>query len=80
MSLVRVNSELRHRVHEAMQEPFRFERHERFAMRQLLQSGAGSDLAEQVFVDTARHALGRHGTVAMRRSSAPTRRSAAIPA
>jgi len=57
MSLIQISMELRQEVHSAMASPFRFERHERFAMRQLLQSGQVRDLADEVYVEAARKAL-----------------------
>ena len=61
MSLVQVSRELQREVRAALSSPFRFERHERFAMLQLMQSGQIGDLADTVYVDAARNALHRHG-------------------
>lgn len=55
MSLVNVTPELQNCIRNAMQNPYRFERTERFAMRQVLDRAE----IEKVFVETARAALAR---------------------
>lgn len=55
MSLVNVTPEFHNCIRNAMQHPFRFERTERFAMQQVLDS----EEVEKVFLDTARAALAR---------------------
>jgi hypothetical protein len=57
MSLIPVSKTLQQQVRTALACPFRFERHERFAMQQLLQSGQISDLADETYVHATRRAL-----------------------
>ena len=59
MSLVPISPELRRDIRVAMASPFRFERHERFAMQKLLQYGQVNDVAEAVYVEAAKRALRR---------------------
>lgn len=56
MSMVRVTPEIHNSIRTALQNPFQFERTERFAMQQVL---CGPEV-EQVFLDEAREALVRH--------------------
>lgn len=53
MSLVRVTPEVHDCIRNAMENPFRFERTERFAMQQVLE---GVEV-EKVFLDTAQEAM-----------------------
>jgi hypothetical protein len=64
MGLTQVSRELQQDVRRAMEHPFRYERHERFAMRQLLEAGQVRDLADPIFVWTARKALRRRAAQA----------------
>lgn len=56
MSMVRVTPEIHKSISMALQNPYHFERTERFAMQQVL---CGPEV-EQVFLDEAREALLRH--------------------
>lgn len=58
MSMVRVSPEIHNCIRAALENPFRFERTERFAMHQVL----GGNEVEQVFLDEAQEALARHGS------------------
>ena len=58
MALVQISQELQHSVQNAMANPFRFERYERFAMQEVLKACESHSPAEKVFVDTAGAALG----------------------
>jgi len=60
MNMVHVTPELQNHLRVALENPFLYERTERFAMSKVL-AGAetGTDVA-QVFVDTAQDALLRH--------------------
>jgi len=58
MALVQVTQDLQDKVQEAMTNPYRFERNERFAMREVLKAWDDHSAAEKVFVDTAHAALG----------------------
>lgn len=62
MVMVQVNQDLQDTVREAMKQPYRFERTERFAMNELLLCAGRDGLVDQIFVDKARDALRRHGS------------------
>ncbi|MBI2992733.1 MAG: hypothetical protein HYY48_00965 [Gammaproteobacteria bacterium] len=57
MALVQVTQDLQQKVQTAMADPYRFERYERFAMREVLKSWDEQSPAEKVFVDTVHAAL-----------------------
>ncbi len=60
MNMVHVTPELHSHLRVALENPFLFERTERFAMSKVLASAeTGTDVAE-VYLDTARDALIRH--------------------
>jgi hypothetical protein len=59
MKKIRVTPEFQGALRAAMENPFRFERTERFAMREVLAAAAGQGAVEDVFVETARAALDR---------------------
>jgi hypothetical protein len=59
MNKVRVTPELQRDLRFAMQNPFRFERTERFAMREVLAAADDQSEVERVFLDTACDALQR---------------------
>ncbi|OGT83692.1 MAG: hypothetical protein A3H91_06330 [Gammaproteobacteria bacterium RIFCSPLOWO2_02_FULL_61_13] len=60
MNMVHVTPELQNHLRAALENPFLFERTERFAMHKVLASAeTGTDVA-QVFLDTAQDALVRH--------------------
>lgn len=62
MNMVCVTPELRDHIRVAMENPFRFERTERFAMQKVLACAETRTQVEQVFLDTAQDALLRqHG-------------------
>ena len=60
MNMVRVTPELQNDIRAAMENPFRFERTERFAMQKVLAGAEQRAEVEQVFLDTAQDALNRH--------------------
>jgi hypothetical protein len=59
MNMVRVTPELHNHIRAAMENPFRFERTERFAMQKVLAGAERLGEVEQVFLDTAQDALYR---------------------
>ncbi len=59
MNMVRVTPELHNHIRAAMENPFRFERTERFAMQRVLAGAEAQTDVEQVFLDTAEDALFR---------------------
>jgi hypothetical protein len=60
MNMVHVTPELHNHLRVALENPFLFERTERFAMNKVLAGAeSGTDVA-QVFLDTAQDALIRH--------------------
>lgn len=62
MSMVRITPEFQNNIRTAMENPFRFERTERFAMQKVLAGAERVGEVEQVFLDTALDALCRqHG-------------------
>lgn len=59
MRMVRVTPELHNHIRAAMENPFRFERTERFAMQKVLASADTRTEVDQIFLDTAQDALFR---------------------
>ena len=59
MNMVRITPELHNHIRAAMENPFRFERTERFAMQRVLAGAETRTEVEQVFLDTAQDALFR---------------------